>query len=86
LHAAVRDIAGHQTASRLLRQLRDQTIRHQFSLSVVPGRATVSLPQHEAIVAAITARRPDEAQRAMHEHLQSVIQAFQALSAAALPQ
>jgi DNA-binding GntR family transcriptional regulator len=85
LHAAVRDIAGHQTASRLLRQLRDQTIRHQFSLSVVPGRATVSLPQHEAIVAAITARRPDEAQRAMHEHLQSVIQAFQALSAAALP-
>jgi DNA-binding GntR family transcriptional regulator len=86
LHAAVRDIAGHQTASRLLRQLRDQTIRHQFSLSVVPGRATVSLPQHEAIVAAITARRPDEAQQAMHEHLQSVIQAFQALSAAALPQ
>jgi DNA-binding GntR family transcriptional regulator len=84
LHAAIRDIAAHETASRLLRQLRDQTVRHQFSLSLVPGRPRVSLPQHEAIVAAITARRPQEAERAMHEHLQSVIQAFQALSAAAM--
>jgi DNA-binding GntR family transcriptional regulator len=83
LHAAIRDMGAHQTASRLLRQLRDQTVRHQFSLSLVPGRPMVSLPQHEAIVAAITARKPDEAQQAMHEHLQSVIQAFQALSAAA---
>ena len=84
LHAAVRDIAAHETASRLLRQLRDQTVRHQFSLSLVPGRPRVSLPQHEAIVAAITARKPEEAQQAMHEHLQSVIQAFRALSAAAM--
>ena len=84
LHAAIRDLGAHQTASRLLQQLRDQTVRHQFSLSLVPGRPMVSLPQHEAIVAAITARKPDEAQQAMHEHLQSVIQAFQALSAAAM--
>ena len=84
LHASIRDIAAHETASRLLRQLRDQTVRHQFSLSLVPGRPRVSLPQHEAIVAAITARKPEEAQRAMHEHLQSVIQAFRALSAAAV--
>ena len=84
LHAALRDIAAHETASRLLRQLRDQTVRHQFSLSLVPGRPRVSLPQHEAIVAAIIAHKPQEAQQAMHEHLQSVIQAFQALSAAAV--
>jgi DNA-binding GntR family transcriptional regulator len=84
LHASIRDIAAHETTARLLRQLRDQTVRHQFSLSLVPGRPMVSLPQHEAIVAAITARKPDEARQAMHEHLQSVIQAFQALSAAAM--
>jgi len=84
LHAAIRDIAAHETAARLLRQLRDQTVRHQFSLSLVPGRPRVSLPQHEAIVAAITARKPEEAERAMHEHLQSVIQAFRSLSAAAM--
>jgi DNA-binding GntR family transcriptional regulator len=82
LHAAIRGIAAHETASRLLRQLRDQTVRHQFSLSLVPGRPTVSLPQHEAIVAAVSARDPEEAEKAMHTHLQSVIDAFRALSAA----
>jgi DNA-binding GntR family transcriptional regulator len=80
LHASIRDIAAHETAARLLRQLRDQTVRHQFSLSLVPGRPSVSLPQHEAIVVAITARDPQEAERAMREHLQSVIDAFRALS------
>jgi DNA-binding GntR family transcriptional regulator len=83
LHAAVRDIAAHQTSARLLRQLRDQTVRHSFSLSLVPGRALVSLPQHEAIVAAVTARDPAAAEQAMHEHLQSVINAFEALRTAA---
>ena len=38
LHATIRDIAAHETSARLLRQLRDQTVRHQFSLSLVPGR------------------------------------------------
>jgi DNA-binding GntR family transcriptional regulator len=82
LHSSIRDIAAHETAARVLRQLRDQTVRHQFSLSLVPGRPSVSLPQHEAIVAAITARKPEAAEQAMHDHLQSVIQAFEALSVA----
>ncbi len=82
LHAAIRDISAHETSARLLRQLRDQTVRHQFTLSLMPGRPAVSLPQHEAIVAAVTARDPDAAERAMHEHLQSVIEALQALPAA----
>ncbi|HEY6277384.1 MAG TPA: GntR family transcriptional regulator [Streptosporangiaceae bacterium] len=83
LHAAIRDISAHQTSARLLAQLRDQTVRHRFSLSLVPGRPAVSLPQHEAIVAAVTARDPAAAERAMRDHLQSVIEAFQALAAAA---
>jgi DNA-binding GntR family transcriptional regulator len=81
LHAAIRDISAHVTTARLLRQLRDQTVRHQFSLSLVPGRPAVSLPQHEAIVAAVTARDPAAAEQAMRDHLQSVIEALQALSA-----
>lgn len=83
LHGAIRDIGAHETAARLLRQLRDQTVRHQFSLALVPGRPAVSLPQHEAIVAAISGRDPDHAERAMRAHLQSVIDAFRALSVAA---
>jgi DNA-binding GntR family transcriptional regulator len=82
LHASIRDIAAHETSARLLQQLRDQTVRHQFSLALVPGRPSVSLPQHEAIVAAVTARDPAAAEQAMHDHLQSVIEAFQALAAA----
>jgi DNA-binding GntR family transcriptional regulator len=84
LHGSIRDIASHETAARLLRQLRDQTVRHQFTLSLVPGRPTVSLPQHEAIVAAIIARESEVAEQAMHAHLQSVIEAFRALSVAAM--
>ena len=83
LHGAIRDIAAHQTASALLRQLRDQTVRYQFSLSLVPGRPAVSLPQHEAIVAALTARDPEEAEQAMQCHLASVLDAYQAFSVAA---
>jgi len=82
LHAAIRDISAHETSARLLRQLRDQTVRHQFSLSLVPGRPAVSLPQHEAIVAAVTAHDPAGAEQAMHDHLQSVIDALRALAAA----
>lgn len=85
LHGAIRDIARHETAARLLRRLRDQTVRHQFSLALVPGRPLVSLPQHEAIVAGISARDPDRAEQAMHDHLQSVIDAFRALSVATMP-
>ena len=81
LHAAIRDISAHETAARLLRQLRDQTVRHRFSLSLVPGRPAVSLPQHEAIVAAVTAHDPAAAERAMNDHLQSVIEALRALAA-----
>ncbi len=85
LHAAVRDIAKHTTSDRLLRQLRDQTVRHQFSLALVPGRPAVSLPQHEAIVAAVVARDPAAAEQAMRRHLQSVIEALQSLLGQSAP-
>jgi DNA-binding GntR family transcriptional regulator len=81
LHAAIRDISAHETSARLLRQLRDQTVRHSFTLALVPGRPAVSLPQHEAIVAAVAARDAATAERAMHDHLQSVIDALEALEA-----
>lgn len=83
LHGAIRDAAAHETASVLLRQLRDQTVRYRFSLSLVPGRPATSLPQHEAIVAAVTARDPEEAEAAMRRHLESVLDAYRALSRAA---
>lgn len=83
LHGAICDAAAHATAARLLAQLRDQTARYQFSLSLVPGRPVVSLPQHEAIVAAVIARDPQAAEAAMRRHLESVLEAYRALSGTA---
>jgi DNA-binding GntR family transcriptional regulator len=85
LHGSIRDIAAHPTGARLLAQLRDQTVRHQFILALGPGRPATSLPQHEAIVTAVTERDPASAEQAMREHLQSVIDALQAIASGVAP-
>jgi DNA-binding GntR family transcriptional regulator len=79
LHSTLRQMAAHDIASKLLEELRAQTVRHHFTLSLVPGRSSVSLPQHEAIVAAVAGGQPEAAEAAMHVHLQSVIDALSAL-------
>ncbi|MEV4110515.1 FCD domain-containing protein [Nonomuraea sp. NPDC049695] len=78
LHAMVREIAGHRTSASIIERLGAQVARHRFRLARQPGRAAVSLPQHELIVAAIVARDPEAAQTAMQRHLRSVAQALEA--------
>jgi DNA-binding GntR family transcriptional regulator len=84
LHARLREISDQAIASQMLQQLRDLTVRHHFTLSLVPGRSSVSLPQHEAIVDRVAAADPAGAEQAMHVHLQSVVSALEALAAASL--
>lgn len=72
LHRRLREISGHATASELVANLRNRGAHQEFRLALVPGRSTVSLPQHGAIVAAIVAGDGDAAERAMHDHLASV--------------
>jgi DNA-binding GntR family transcriptional regulator len=81
LHALIRTIAAHETATGIIERLRAQLVRHQFTLSLVPGRPAVSLVQHERIVAAIIARDPDEAEAAMRDHITSVIESLNRLPA-----
>ena len=76
LHATLRDVSGHAISAQLLEQLRALTIRHQFTLSLVPGRSAITLPQHEAIVEAVPDRDPRRSEAAMHAHLRSVVDAF----------
>ena len=38
LHALIRAIAAHETATGIIERLRAQMVRHQFMLSLVPGR------------------------------------------------
>jgi DNA-binding GntR family transcriptional regulator len=76
LHRRVRQISGQETARNVLERLRAQSVRHQFKLAMHPGRPTVSLPEHLAIIDAICANDPVAAEEAARAHLRSVIQAL----------
>jgi len=76
LHALVLRISGQQTAHEVLSRLRGQNVRHQYRLAMHPGRPTVSLPQHLAIVEAICDADAAAAEQAMREHLRSVVDAL----------
>ncbi|GIH16608.1 GntR family transcriptional regulator [Rugosimonospora africana] len=80
LHNLVRAIGSHQTAENILARLHGQLVRHQFAVSMLPGRLAVSLPQHERIIEAIRARDPDGAEAAMRAHIASVIDALHSLA------
>jgi DNA-binding GntR family transcriptional regulator len=84
LHALVRAAARHRTAERLIATMRGQLVRHQYALTLLPGRPTVSLPQHERIIEAIRARSPKAAEEAMRAHIASVIEALRSLEAIGL--
>ena len=73
LHTTLREIAGHDTGSRMLEQLNGQMVKHQFQLFLVPGRPNTSLPEHLAIISAVCARDPGPARAAMHTHVGSVV-------------
>jgi DNA-binding GntR family transcriptional regulator len=76
LHRLVREISGQKVAAGLLERLNGQLVRHQFQLSLRPGRPQASLPEHLAIIAAIAGGRPAEAEEAARRHLRSVITAL----------
>ena len=76
LHSTIRRISGHRAADRLIETLRAQLVRHQYMLSLLPGRPAISLPQHERIIAAIRDRDPVRAEAAMRDHIASVVAAL----------
>ena len=73
LHSLIRAAGEQETASRILERLRGQSVRHQFRLAMHPGRPSVSLPQHLAIIEALLAGDAERAEAAMRAHLQSVV-------------
>jgi DNA-binding GntR family transcriptional regulator len=84
LHALIQAAARHRTADSLIETMRGQLVRHQYALSLLPGRPAVSLPQHERIIEAIRARSPKAAEEAMRAHIASVIDALRNLEAIGL--
>jgi DNA-binding GntR family transcriptional regulator len=84
LHLLVQTIARHHTADRLIDTMRAQLVRHQYTLSLLPGRPAASLPEHERIVEAIRNRSPEAAEETMRAHIASVIEALRGLEAVGL--
>lgn len=80
LHSTLRSIADHSAATRVLEQLHGQMVRHQFQLFLVPGRPSMSLPEHLAIIEGVCTRRPDAAREAMSTHVASVITTLRAFA------
>ena len=76
LHRMVRELSGQRTAQDVLERLRAQSVRHQFKLAMHPGRPSVSLPEHLAIIDAICAHDAAAAEQAVRAHLRSVITAL----------
>jgi DNA-binding GntR family transcriptional regulator len=76
LHALVRRIARQPAAAALIERLGAQVVRHQFQLSLRPGRPQISLRELTAVIDAIAGRRPEDAETAARAHLHSVIDAL----------
>lgn len=72
LHQTILHVAQHSIATRVLDMLKPQNVRFQYRTILVPGRPERSFQEHQAIVAAITSRDPDQAEAAMHSHLSLV--------------
>lgn len=72
LHAAIIAASRHETAARLITDLRAQMVRFQYRTIYAPGRPPESYAEHEAIVEAIAARDADAAESAMRHHLRHV--------------
>jgi DNA-binding GntR family transcriptional regulator len=82
LHGRIAVISRHGVAGRIVERMRNQSVSRQFRLSLVPGRASVSVAEHAAVVEAVASRDPDRAEQAMREHLSSVALALAELGPA----
>jgi DNA-binding GntR family transcriptional regulator len=76
VHESIRQIAAQAAAIDVLDRLRYRSVRYQFSVARLPGRPRQGAEEHAAVVRAVVAGKPDEAEREMRSHLQSVIGAL----------
>ena len=75
LHATLLELSGHRIAVRLIDSLSARSVRYQYRTILIPGRPAASAAEHAAIVGAVLAGRPGEAERAMRRHLFNVADA-----------
>jgi DNA-binding GntR family transcriptional regulator len=76
LHGKLLEIAGHDTAQRLISALKSQLVRFQYRTILLPGRSDRSFAEHQAVVDAIAAGDGAAAEQAMRTHLSHVADAL----------
>jgi DNA-binding GntR family transcriptional regulator len=76
LHGLIRDLAAQPVAAGLIARLQAQLVRHQFRLSLRPGRPQASLREFTALVDAIADRDPGRAAAAATDHFHGVLAAL----------
>lgn len=72
VHIFIREIAAQETVSGVLERLRCQSVRYQFQVTLLPGRAALGAREHSAIIDAVCSRDPDTAEHVMRTHIESV--------------
>jgi DNA-binding GntR family transcriptional regulator len=77
LHPFIAEISQQQTASEIIVRLKSQIVRHQFRLSLRPGRPQISLESHLDLIDSIVSRDPARAEAVGRDHVASVIEALQ---------
>jgi DNA-binding GntR family transcriptional regulator len=82
-HTALRAMARHEVASRILTQLGNLNFNRHFPIAFASRHPTVSMHEHERVAGAIIRGDGAEAEAAMHDHLTSLIVVLQAQEATA---
>ena len=80
VHIRVREIARQTTVSALLDRLGYQGMRYHFHVTLLPGRLAQGLKEHLAIIEAVCSGDQHLAEKAMREHLFSVVEALRRLA------
>jgi DNA-binding GntR family transcriptional regulator len=70
IHGGIADAAGNPQLAQIIRTLRRQT--QIFDLRSVPERLDSTCQEHIAILTAVRDNRPDDAAKAMRDHLDGV--------------
>jgi DNA-binding GntR family transcriptional regulator len=72
LHHFLYIMAQNERAERIIRNLNDQWHRLRTGFIQMRGRLDIATNEHDEVIAAITARDADRAERAMQDHLNDV--------------
>lgn len=82
VHIRIREIAAQDTVSAILERLRCQSVRYQFQVALLPGRAADGAREHSAIIDAVCSRDPVAAEHVMRAHIETVAGVLRGLEGA----